>query len=260
MAWEVGFGEAGTPDSNLSWERCYTEHELYLTWKQAPPQETEVTFYETVLHIGCTNANGKSDDQQIVSSIWNEFTDCSVIRKGGLDPMTYWGSAAFDSTYSRQQGTRQLLRLNGGRCGDWAPFFCDLLAVHGIALQKKVIYIQYESVGFLVKNWKFESEGTSGNSIFPFLQTEYTKCYGIPGQGNDNPKAYFTNHALVWSPNMKTLFDPSYGSLIETSDSIEYAIRCYQINSFSGFYQGNDVTHNMATNDVNSFSLMQITY
>ena len=128
LAWEVGFGEAGTPDSNLSWERCYTEHELYLTWRQAPPQKTEVTFYETVLHIGCTNANGKSDDQQIVSSIWGAFSQRNMTRKGSIVTLTYYGDAALGINYNiNSQGTKNLFRHDSGRCGDWSKFFIDIV-------------------------------------------------------------------------------------------------------------------------------------
>ena len=40
LAWEVGFGESGTSDENLLWERSYSVHELYLTFNAATPLQT----------------------------------------------------------------------------------------------------------------------------------------------------------------------------------------------------------------------------
>ena len=211
LAWEVGFGEAGTPDSNLSWERCYTEHELYLTWRQAPPQKTEVTFYETVLHIGCTNANGKSDDQQIVSSIWGAFSQRNMTRKGSIVTLTYYGDAALGINYNiNSQGTKNLFRHDSGRCGDWSKFFIDIVKAQEISSCEEIVIRPKKSNGLLVKNWIFPQNQDYPTFLYPYRMANVRRGTGIPGQGLFTPKAaWFDNHALVKYGS--TVYDPSYG-------------------------------------------------
>ena len=208
LAWEVGFGEAGTPDSNLSWERCYTEHELYLTFRQ-PPQGSK--FHETVLHIGCINANGKSNDQQIVSSIWGAFSQRNMTRKGSIVTLTYYGDAALGINYNiNSQGTKNLFRHDSGRCGDWSKFFIDIVKAQEISSCEEIVIRPKKSSGLLVKNWIFPQNQDYPTCLYPYHMANVRRGTGIPGQGLFTPKAaWFDNHALVKYGS--TVYDPSYG-------------------------------------------------
>ena len=237
LAWEVGFGEAGTPDSNLSWERCYTEHELYLTFRQ-PPQGSK--FHETVLHIGCINANGKSNDQQIVSSIWGGFTGLNVKRKDGT-PLSYYRSYLTEAT-----SVGMLLQQTDGQCGSWANFFQTALSSHGIDSDYIMFKHQDRSVnGFLVKTWSFSGTGTSGNVNFPYVNTfppngnlvdstqynwgspaEVLYITGTAGQNNPKPASLFNNHQIIRHNGI--YYDPSYGIQHASIQSID--------DSLSGFF------------------------
>ncbi len=244
--WDISFNN-GDNWSDIEGE---SSNELYLTWKSGPS-----TAFETVLHIGCTKANGETSRDSILSDIWSEFTDCSVRVKGTTTDMTYWGSAATSTAYGSPQGTAQLLKLGGGRCGDWAIFFEDILSTQGITnVNVFGIEVGTPSVGFLVKNWSFSGSGTSGDSDFPYLfSSEVTDMTGVAGQGNSNPKSDFSNHALIWDSSNSKLYDPSYGSTPISGTSKDNAVATYQTNAFAGFYYG--ITPVYATNDNTAFAL-----
>ena len=237
LAWEVGFGEAGTSDSNLLWERSYSEHELYLTFKKALPA---TKFYETVLHIGCANANGKSNEQQIVSCIWGGFTGRNVKRKDGT-PLSYYRSYLTEVT-----SVGMLLQQTDGQCGSWANFFQTALSSHGIDSDYIMFKHQDHSVvGFLVKTWSFSGTGTSGNVDFPYINTlppsgnlidsthynwgspaEVLYIAGTTGQNNSKPASLFNNHQIIRYNGI--YYDPSYGIQHSSIQSVD--------DSLSGFF------------------------
>lgn len=246
LAWEVGFGESGTSDDNLSWERSYSEHELYLTYNASTPS------YETVFHIGCTNANGKTSESQVVSSIWSKFASKNVRRKGDSAQFKYWNPVS--STPQRLSLMLQDANANGS-CIAWSQFFKEALNAQFSSGAQVYKVTPISGTGFLVKNWKFGrhiSPGTDGilNStttsddvvesdfIFPgpngvldsstsgddiivdgFFNGDtypYLVGYdaidqeGVPGQGNANPLGIFGNHFIVRYSGV--YYDPSYGS------------------------------------------------
>lgn len=245
LAWEVGFGEAGTTDSNLSWERCYTEHELYLTLSATK------SSYETVFHIGCISANGSNSPSQVVSSIWSKFSSKNVKRKGDAVLFKYWNPE--ESTPQRLNLMLQDANANGS-CIAWSQFFKEALNVQFSSGAQIYEVTPISGSGFLVKNWKFGAHISPGadrilNStatgddivkdgfIFPgsngvldssasgddiikegFLigDTPYLVNYdvidqeGIPGQGNANPPGIFKSHFIVRYSGV--YYDPSYGS------------------------------------------------
>ena len=246
LAWEVGFGEAGTTDSNLSWERCYTEHELYLTLNATK------SSYETVFHIGCISANGSSSSSQVVSSIWSKFSSKNVRRKGDSVLFKYWNPK--ESTPQRLDLMLQDANANGS-CIAWSQFFKEALNVQFSSGAQIYEITPISGSSFLVKNWKFGthiSPGADGilNStatgddivesvvIFPGpngvldssasgddiikdgIFIDNTHLYlvgfdvidqeGIPGQGNANPPGIFSNHFIVRYSGV--YYDPSYGS------------------------------------------------
>lgn len=242
LAWEVGFGEAGTADGSLSWQRSYSKHELYLTYNAA------TSSYETVFHVGCTNANGKTSESQIVSSIWSEFTDCSVKKKGESATLKYYGAGY-------QTGgiftTQALLNAGDGRCGSWANFLGDIITIHGISAVQRGIFPASTVDGFLVKNWTFKTVSpTPPNIGFPYflhlVGPESTGTFpgtGINGQGpNTRPQSIFSDHAVVQYGS--NIYDPSYGTSY-ASGAFESN---FKSNALDGFFV--DISGDIwATND-----------
>lgn len=231
LAWEVGFGEAGTADGSLSWERSYSEHELHLTFNAA------TSSYETVFHISCTNADGKTSESQIVSSIWSGFSGRNMKRKGSTITLTYYGSAALGGGYNLgAQGTAQILRLNSGRCGDWSKFFIDVVGAQGISAAEITVQ-PILSDGILVKNWIFPTaEDIPGNS-YPYYMNNVVRGTGIPGQGLATPgAAWFNNHALAQYGT--TVFDPSYGVTYIAGSTFKHAFETAALDGYTTTYGG----------------------
>lgn len=246
LAWEVGFGESGTSDENLLWERSYSVHELYLTFNAATPS------YETVFHISCTNADGKTSESQVVSSIWSKFASKNVRRKGDSAQFKYWNPAS--STPQRLSLMLQDANANGS-CIAWSQFFKEALNAQFSSGAQVYEVTPISGTGFLVKNWKFGSHispgtdgilnstatsddvvdsgfifpgpngvldsSTSGDDIivdgffngntYPYLVGyDAIDQEGVPGQGNANPPGIFGNHFIVRYSGV--YYDPSYGS------------------------------------------------
>jgi len=209
LAWEVGFGETV---NDLTWKRSYSQHEIYLTYK------AEVPSYETVFHIGCTKANGKSQESQIVSSIWSAFSGLSVKRKGANTTMKYYGAYINTGFIFDTFG---LLSNDDGRCGSWSDFLFDILNAQGITSIQRGIFVDSSTDGFLVNKWIFSAPTPSPpNANFPYRVYLYPPSppltegvwtgTGINGQGpNSRPRSIFANHAVVQVGSM--IYDPSYG-------------------------------------------------
>lgn len=104
LAWEVGFGEQGTADDGLSWHRSRSQHELYLTYR------AEFSSYETVFHISCTSAEGKSLDSMVIGGVWSGFTNRNVKRKDGA-LLAYYRSYLTDVS-----SFEHLLLYTDGQC------------------------------------------------------------------------------------------------------------------------------------------------
>ena len=97
---------------------------------------------------------------------------------------------------------------------------------------------------FLIKNYSFNGSGTSGNTNYPYKLSEVTDLPGIRGQGNNNPKSYFADHAVVWYNG--TYYDPSYGKT--ASNLINY-----RDNALDGWL---DVDTGFVTNNVSKHNLV----
>ena len=239
LAWEVGFGEAGTTDNNLAWKRSSSEHELYLTYKVAVPSR------ETVFHVSCTSASGKKTDPTVIDGIWSGFGSGSapvdVKRKDDVK-LTYYDSYLVTNT-----NFKLLLKETDGQCGAWADFFRETLKIHGIASVHTWIFPTLtNSSGFIVNTWSFTG-GTSGNADFPYKndrpsggyirpkdyyfdpvnEVKYTS--GKRGQNNPKPASHFNNHQLIYIDVMNACYDPSYGLKHTSRQSID--------NTLSGFFQ-----------------------
>ena len=248
LAWEVGFGEAGTADNNLAWHRSRSDHELYLTYK------VECPSYETVFHISCTKAKGKKSESAIANAIWAVFAGKNVRRKGDDVQFKYWNPVA--QTKQTFQGMLQDNNANGA-CGVWSEFFMLLMNVQ-FSSGARMYEITPSSTSanfFLVKNWSFAShiqhgpngvmdsivsnddiildnkispgpngildslpsgddvivDGYYNGSPYPYRPFfDAINQIGVPGQGNPDPPGAFENHYIVSYGGL--WYDPSYGT------------------------------------------------
>ncbi len=196
------------------------QNEIYVTGAPASGA------FETVLDLCCDGAKGLNPDTQqtsVVSGIWGKFSSGSgpanVHRVDGT-ALTYYGSVNTQSI-----NTASLLGSGDGQCGAWALFFADTLKCSGVT---GVHYVTVRpgivgATGFLIGNWVFSGNGTSGDSAFPYLQTEVTYSTNhIPGQNNDDPLAMFENHQVLRIS--ETYYDPSYGKTYSTLQQMDAAV------------------------------------
>ncbi|NCO36923.1 MAG: hypothetical protein GW893_24065, partial [Armatimonadetes bacterium] len=217
LTWEVDVNDEG------HWcEAGDTANRTYVTLGVP----TTALRQETLFDIGCRNADGESVSATAVDKIYLEFSDQSVQRidpsTGSLDgvDMTYW-SPTNPAPQPQCWQTEGLLALGDGRCGAWARFLSDCLAIQAIASDVAVVdapAIQnpaqlqtdinthlppdtYQVLPiFFVKDWDLSNP----NPFNPIDQN------GVEGQGNPNPRADFDNHAIVKFNG--EYYDPSYGS------------------------------------------------
>jgi len=236
LAWEVGFGESGTPDDGLVWHRSRSNHELYLTYK------VECPSYETVFHISCTKAKGKKSESAIANAIWAVFAGKNVRRKGDDVQFKYWNPVA--QTKQTFQGMLHDNNANGA-CGVWSEFFMVLMNVQfsSGARMYEITPSSTTANFFLVKNWSFAShiqhgpngvldsivsnddiilnnkispgpngildsfpsgddvivDGYYNGSPYPYLLSfDAINQIGVPGQGNPDPPGAFENHYIDW--------------------------------------------------------------
>ena len=91
-----------------------------------------------------------------------------------------------------------------------------MLLVNGVFEKDDYVSVnpKGESFGFLVKNWNFIGNRTSGDKKYPYLDEagkpfEVTKLPGVRGQNSDDPLAVFRFHQIAYINNI--YYDPSYG-------------------------------------------------
>ena len=121
LAWEVGFGEQGTADDDLSWHRSRSQHELYLTYR------AEFSSYETVFHISCTKSSGRNTESSIVDASWLVFMGMNVRRKGSNIQFKYW-NPAINTIPQRLPSMLQDANANGS-CLAWSEFLIHIFDV-----------------------------------------------------------------------------------------------------------------------------------
>jgi len=251
VAWTI----TPTGGSAVSCNVPNTRHRVYVLLG-APNQASR---YETLIHVGCTNAAGKSTENDVVAAIWNDFTNRNVRRKpadGFNNPdgrqLTYdanWACVNID--------TAQLLATGDGQCGSWAKFFIDAMGGQGINhTNEYVLFYQSDGTGpqdpnygFIVNNWSFASgAGRSGDANYPYLNvpaspflssnsynwlfSEVMETPGVAGQGNANPASLFGNHQVV---KLGTQYhDPSYGLQYSSFADID-------TGAIAGYYKVTDL-------------------
>jgi hypothetical protein len=203
-----------------------TKHTVYIT--MADPIKTATGLMrETLFNLGCRNAKGKGTAAQaVVDTIYHDFKGRNIQKvkqsSGTLDgvKMTYWGNPlTVGST------TSSLLSSGDGACGAWASLFIDVLRSQGIDAQM----IGYYPAPQISNAFDADFAARFPNSNLPSAGTLYPVFFvkkwtlggdsfspsddlGIEAQGNDNPRAYFRDHAVVEYGDK--IYDPSYGAAV----------------------------------------------
>ena len=207
-------------DKGTNWfVACTNENPVYVTLGE--PLTT--ALYHTLVHLGCSNAAGETTEAGCTAKIWADFTDRDVRRVDGTQ-LTYYGSWQCQNVT-----TASLLATGDGQCGAWARFFLDIRKVQGITESQHFVEIKPKNSanadGFIVKNWHFNGNGTSGVSGYPYFNVpdastfsgtasyswkyaEVVDAPGVPGQGNPNPASFFARHFVMIGGE---IYDPSYG-------------------------------------------------
>jgi len=182
------------------------DNPVYVTL--ATPQGTA---FHTCLHIGCTNAGGRTEATPAAQDIWGEFTDRIVWRAEQPVILSYYAGGFAHTTATT---TADLLKCGNGQCGSWADFLRDCWRVQGINNGRLVQVTANIPLadGFIVNNWTFAATGPSTPTA-PYtylLNRDVLDAKGAPGQNNPDPESVFVRHYIVRYGN--NYDDPSYGT------------------------------------------------
>jgi len=200
-----------SPNGGGSWMNAGTsDNTAYLILENHDPS---TYMFETVIDIGCRNANGMVVDatpdhtlRDFTDAIFHEFEDLDVRRVHDSTPMKYWGPyASWDNgppyyvPHPDVFDTAGLLKNGDGRCGAWMRFFNDCLKAQGIP--------ERDLNGD-------PATGTELTKITPPIGSVEFRVYDVPAQGNADPQRDFGNHAVLKTFRADVLdriYDPSYG-------------------------------------------------
>ncbi len=197
---------------SIAWQYSYDNGSTWVSAGSSTNQtyitlgDPTATTYHTVLHIGCKNADGKTDPAEIVASIWAEFTDLEVKRADDNATLSYWKNYPPTEPSDTLSG---LLATGDGRCQCWSDFFDQAIKCQGISGSTVKVIIPksvggVDPVGIWVKNWDLSNTPPSAPQDLP----------GEPGQGNGDPWSKFFEHVVVEYGS--TIYDPSYGKTFAT--------------------------------------------
>jgi hypothetical protein len=150
-------------DGGTSWFNAGVSdiNSVYVTWKSPT---SGMTLYETPLMLGCKNANTKTTDTDIISGIWNDFTDWNVQRVDGCQ-MTYWINSPTNQSLSSMLAASD----GDGSCIAWSQLLHWCMKSQGLGSSSQVYEITADKSvnpgadGFLVKDWKFDRHIRTGS-------------------------------------------------------------------------------------------------
>jgi hypothetical protein len=240
-------------------------HNFYLTYAQ-PRAGTgyQVENYLTLLDLDTQGIQSEATTQppseaEVIKGVWSQFktlkigirwygVETGTLNRGGYVLEYYRNESTAGQTLQTiianslgcpLYGVSGLLETGQGQCFVWAQALSYALAIEGVTSQVLSVKAQYgtepcETRGvceILVKNWEFVGAGKGGN--FPYEATEIKDLAGIPGQGVQNPPAFFNQHFIVEAKKgSNTLYDPSYGT--GPYEGAE-RLKAYQQSSIAGF-------------------------
>ncbi|HET6226179.1 MAG TPA: hypothetical protein VFF27_07855 [Bacteroidia bacterium] len=268
--WQVSFDDGKTyRDIGAS------ANTVYVT-KTTPMDEfsnsdANFKWYHSVFDISCRNADKKSSETDIISSVWSEFTDHIVLNYNG-DSLFYYKT--MNTPYVT---LGSLLKYKNAECYTFAQLFLSLIKIQGIVRTNNYIYIEadgssvcgnYSVDRFIVKDWIFGTQSGScpdfpyENSYSTLIPSPYTAYKfskadvqdgaGIPGSCTKNPASFFNNHQI--SKIDGVYYDACYGATFSKITDIK-------TQAFSGWsyrYNGNDgLTHACFTKDMSQADLLE---
>lgn len=231
IQWQVSFDDGQTfKDAGK------TDNRFYVTLEKPA---ASAKLFETVLDIGCRNADGKMSDDEAVTALWADFQGpIPGVKRKAMDghnqadgtEMNYWAentpanAGLLDKIGSKCQEMTSMINpkpgdaeLNGiGTCRAWANLLVSVLRGQGIN-DGDIVQVRStvgDRLGLIVKKWTFASSGTvpasCGGSYTHFLATEVTDNSGVAGQGVMDPTSLFDLHYIV--KRAGKFYDPSYGT------------------------------------------------
>ncbi len=229
--------------NNGAWTKLITTyHQLYLTKGDPnlvitpPPGSFELPLpgnLETAFYLACHLSNGKTLDDDIVTSIYDEFTDRQVygIHKITGDPagvpLNYWGEVERPE-FQKRAG--HLLTSGMAVCRGWANFLKQVISIHGIAASTFDLSVtsgissSYGANGadrigpavFLLKPVVIPAGGTDSTLANPPFFFSGGSRIIAPSQGTaDHKKLEWSGHSITGYNSAISgmmYFDPSYGT------------------------------------------------
>lgn len=264
--WEISF------DNGITWKPIGTSNNTLYVTRSAPQNETsEFKWFHTVYDLSCRNAQAKSTDTDIISSVWNEFLDHVVLNYKD-DSLFY-----YKTMNSPNVTLSTLLKYRDAECYTFAQLFLASVKIQGVVRTNNYVYItpQGNSVcghsvnRFLVKDWSFGTPSAASTCPdFPYLNTyttlipapyhayafttaDVTDQAGIPGSCTANPSSYFNNHQIALLDGV--YYDACYGVTFNALSDIKTA-------AFSGWsyrFTTSGITYAYFTNDLNLSDLTE---
>lgn len=266
IEWEVSF------DNGITWKSAGTSaNTLYVTRSTPQAENGEYKWFHTVFDLSCRNADQQSQDADIISHIWNEFTDHVVLNHNG-DSLFYYKDMS-----NLYVSLEDLLAYKDAECFTFAQLFLAAIKIQGIVRTNNYVNITprgdyacgYQIDCFLVKDWTFGSpSASSACASFPYKNTyseliayPYTSYTfitadvkdqkGIPGPCTPNPSSFFNNHQIAKIDGV--YYDACYGVTFQSLAEIK-------TKAFSGwaflYYDGSS-NGMLATKNLNATDLME---
>jgi len=186
--------------------------------------------------LSCEAADGKSDPDQVLESIFESFKDRKVKRKpiDGFnrpddEKLYFWKNGfAVDNGYT----LRYLLKNSDGRCNAWAEFLWACVKLNnGSGSRTNVIPEGHTGLdnGILVLDPTIINPGGTGpHPDYPYLwETDIDFGTSIDAQYDAPPSTQAFNDHRVYR-NGVTIYDPSYG--VKETHAV-----FYEANAFWGY-------------------------
>ncbi len=195
---------------------------------------TASPLFETLVHIACEKASGKTDEATSFTAIWNYIKNIAVTTKAGSQ-LTYYGvSATGFKGYVHPNKLSLARKINGanfivnrdGKCGNWQNFFINILKVHdtknlsSTGINANATLIINKPIGALAPAFKLKDVKGQGPTVYPLefiwpdhVYVKYNNKYYDPSYGVE-----YTNPINEIAQNIK-----SYGwIIIETDPNTPY--------------------------------------
>jgi hypothetical protein len=264
--WEISF------DNGITWKPVGASNNTLYVTRSAPQAEVgEYKWYHTVFDLSCRNAQTKSLDTAIISSVWNEFVDHIVLNFNN-DSLFY-----YKIMNSPNVTLSSLLKFRDAECYTFAQLFLASIKIQGVVRTSNYVYITPinnlvcgRTVNrFIVKDWAFGTPSAAGTcAAFPYMNTyttllpspytaysfvtaDVTDQAGLPGSCTVNPSSYFNNHQIALIGGV--YYDACYGVTFSSLSAIKTA-------AFSGWsyrYTVGSTTNAFFTNDMSQSDLAE---